>query len=290
MTTLSADLAQDRRRYRKLYARLWSDPDFVKLTQLEKLVAIYLLCGPQTNRVGLYRFSLATAKEDMGFDRKGRLAAKTAACIGSFKWEFDASASVLWIPSWWSYHTFGERENNFRGALTDLAEVPPTDLLPKFCNNLRDLHPRLHPLIQAWLPKPGRPHSVETQSTPQSRPSRGSVKAQSGLPDKTRPDKTRVQAAASENAAPSPVEISAPDLEPEPESSPQRRPTEPTFALLERMAHAVLDLAKPDDTATDLMAGFHDLLLDAKLERDQERMWRAIESARKQRQLYGRAG
>ena len=53
-------------RYRKLYARVWRHPGFTALTDGEKTLALYLLTGPQTNRLGLYTLSVATAAEHLG--------------------------------------------------------------------------------------------------------------------------------------------------------------------------------------------------------------------------------
>jgi hypothetical protein len=272
--TTTADPTVDRRRYRKLFARLWADPDFSALTESEKLVAIYLLCGPQTNRVGLYKVSIATGAEHLSW-RKYVFATRMRACVGQFSWEFDERATVLWIPSWWSYNNPGERESNFRGALTDLGEVPPTDLLAKFCNNLRDLDPRLHPFIQAWLPKGPREGSAPAQPLH----SESSATAQVELQEKRRQEraKRRVQAAAPSAAAtPDPEQ----DLDPEPELDPHQ----PTFALLERVAHTVLD-DDPSGCTTDWMDAFHRRLIDAHLPRDVDAMHRALESASHQREL-----
>jgi hypothetical protein len=52
-------------RYRKLYIRLWRHPGFLSLTDAEKVLALYLLTGPPTNRLGLYTLSIATAAEEL---------------------------------------------------------------------------------------------------------------------------------------------------------------------------------------------------------------------------------
>ena len=57
-------------RYRKVYARLWRHPGFANLNEGEKVLALYLLTGPQTNRLGLYCLSVATAAEDWERFRK----------------------------------------------------------------------------------------------------------------------------------------------------------------------------------------------------------------------------
>jgi hypothetical protein len=55
----------------------------------EQRVTLYLLSGPQTNRIGLFHFSVATATEDLdlGADTLRRALAKVSATFG---WMFDA--------------------------------------------------------------------------------------------------------------------------------------------------------------------------------------------------------
>jgi hypothetical protein len=81
-------------RYRRLYPRLWRHPGFIGLTKSGRELALYLLTGPQTNRLGIFHLSVATASEDLNVAvetiRKG-LADITA----TFGWTFDASARVF---------------------------------------------------------------------------------------------------------------------------------------------------------------------------------------------------
>lgn len=122
-------------RYKRAYPRIWRHPGFRKLTPAcEQRLALYLLTGPQTNRIGLFHFSLATAAEDLslGVDtlRKG-----LPNVLVTFGWLFDADALVMFIPSWWRWNR-PDNENVLRGNLKDLSEIPPCALADAFATNV----------------------------------------------------------------------------------------------------------------------------------------------------------
>lgn len=141
--------APDRRNYRKLYQRTWCNPDFIGLSDLERTVALYLLSGPQSNRIGFFRLSLAAAAEDLARDQADVQAALRVVCV-AFGWEFDTQARVLWIPSWWSFNPV-ENPKNLKGYLTDLSDLPRTPLAAKFCANLAQIPDALHYLFDGWV-------------------------------------------------------------------------------------------------------------------------------------------
>lgn len=117
-------------RYRRLYTALWAHPAFVRLTERDRLTSLYVLSGPQQNRIGLARFSPAAAAEDLTVPVHQFRESLTRVCE-VFGWHFDADARVLLIPSWWR---FNEPANpkHLIGCLSDLREVPPTPLLETF--------------------------------------------------------------------------------------------------------------------------------------------------------------
>jgi len=121
-------------KYRKLFARIWIHPGFRTLSKNEQLLALYILCGTQINRIGLCRFSISTAAEDLDVTpetvKKG-----LANVTGTFGWTFDSVAKVLWIPSWWRWNQ-PENPNVVRGNLKDLNEVPPCSLVDAFAANV----------------------------------------------------------------------------------------------------------------------------------------------------------
>lgn len=160
------------RRYRKIYARLWTNADFQRLTDGEKVLTLYLLSGPQTNRVGLYRISIGSACEDLRIRAKDFNYRLERVCQ-AFGWVFDELARVLWIPSWWSFNPPGEKANNFKGALTDLGEVPDSPLLARFCGNRADIPDALRSLLDPWLSVPTEfeqcSNTVETELEPQEK-------------------------------------------------------------------------------------------------------------------------
>src|SRR5688572_11640130 len=108
----------DNRRYRKIYTRLWRNADFQALNDGDKVMALYILSGPQTNRIGLFLFSPGTAHEDLGMPMLAVKKRLMSVCR-AFGWEYDHGARVIWIPSWWTFNDPKDNEKAFQGALTD---------------------------------------------------------------------------------------------------------------------------------------------------------------------------
>jgi hypothetical protein len=86
-------------RYRRIRSRLWVDPSFVKLAGGERLVVFYLLSGPHTNSLGLYRLSAAAAAEDLGIP-VGMFRRRFDSVLRAFGWRYEQHTRVLWIPEW----------------------------------------------------------------------------------------------------------------------------------------------------------------------------------------------
>jgi hypothetical protein len=127
----------DTGRYRRLYVRLWRHPGFVTLTADEKVLALYLLTGPQTNRIGIYTLSIAQAAEDLGTVPQ-TLLKRFANCCAAFGWHFDSKARVFYIPSWFKWNP-PANSNAMKGFLNDLSEIQPCGLIDAFANNLDTL-------------------------------------------------------------------------------------------------------------------------------------------------------
>jgi hypothetical protein len=124
-------------RYRKLYVRLWRHPCFVGLTDAEKVVAIYVLTGPQSNRLGLYVLSIATAAEDLGTVPE-TLKKRLLTVCQTLGWLFDARARVVYIPTFFNWNP-PENANVMKGSLKDLNEIPPCGLIDAFAANIETL-------------------------------------------------------------------------------------------------------------------------------------------------------
>lgn len=129
-------------RYRLIFPRLWRHPGFRSLSPSSRMLALYLLCGGQANRIGLFYFSPAVAAEDLKASvetiRKG-----LADVAGTFGWVFDSSAGVLYIPSWWRWNK-PANANVLTGNLKDLHEIPPCALVDAFAQNFETLPETLH--------------------------------------------------------------------------------------------------------------------------------------------------
>jgi len=124
-------------RYRRLYIRLWRHPGFRKLSDSEKILALYLLTGPQTNRLGLYGFSVATAAEDLSTVPQ-TLTKRLGKVCETFSWAFDKGSRVLYIPTWFKWNP-PDGVNVMKGSLKDLNEIPSCGLVDLFARNVESL-------------------------------------------------------------------------------------------------------------------------------------------------------
>jgi hypothetical protein len=129
-------------RYRKVYPRIWRHSGFRRLCETAQRIALYLVSGPQTNRIGLFCFSIATAAEDLKVSvetfRKRLPDVQT-----TFAWQYDAEARVFFVPSWWRWN-HPENSNVLQGNLKDLNDVPLCALVEAFAGNLETLDPTFH--------------------------------------------------------------------------------------------------------------------------------------------------
>ena len=130
-------MSSDVGRYRKVFGRLWRDGRFLKLDEGERLLVLYALTGPQTNRIGLALFSIPAAAEDLSVTPT-RLRKRLEKVCDVFAWSYDSAARVLYIPSWWRFNR-PENGNVLKGCLNDLNEVPDSDLIDLFAANLETL-------------------------------------------------------------------------------------------------------------------------------------------------------
>lgn len=89
----------ERNIYRRVYQRLWRHANFRGLSADEKVLALYLVTGPQTNLIGWYRFSPALAAEDINVPIS-QIRKRLTTVLAAFEWEFDDATQLLWIRSW----------------------------------------------------------------------------------------------------------------------------------------------------------------------------------------------
>lgn len=119
-------------KYRKLDPRIWSDEKFQQMTPMQKLVAIYVLTG-QVNRIGIFKFSVGLAAEDIGYPPDTLRDTLQEVC-NTLGWHYDSVTRVLYLPNWWRYNATGS-ELTMKGAIDDLHEVPQSHLVQDFLSN-----------------------------------------------------------------------------------------------------------------------------------------------------------
>jgi len=117
--------------YRKLYPRIW--PQLAGMSDGERAMAFYVLAGTQTNRIGLFRFMVGAAADELRRPVAATRRHFSSVCR-TFGWVYDDAARVVWIPSWWTWNE-PENPNVLKGCLKDLDELPATFLTDQFAKN-----------------------------------------------------------------------------------------------------------------------------------------------------------
>ena len=117
----------------------WMDERVGQLDALERLVAVYCLTGPQTNRLGLFLLLPGRAAVEVGASKEALLNAleRTANVLG---WKWDAASRVLWIPTWWRWNEV-ETVEEMQTCLEDLRFVPQSPFHWEFATQLQALKP-----------------------------------------------------------------------------------------------------------------------------------------------------
>ncbi len=128
-------------KYRRIDPRTWKDEKFQSLPRLQKLIVLYLLTG-QGNRIGIFSFSAGMAIEDLGTDSDGEFLSgeefrrELTAALKVMAWEMDTPRGVVYMPTWWRYNS-PANDNSMIGALTDLDDLPKTELFRAFAENTK---------------------------------------------------------------------------------------------------------------------------------------------------------
>jgi hypothetical protein len=136
----NAHMSHDKRRYRTLYVRIWREPRFRALSDAYKAATLYLLTGPQTNRMGCYVLSPALAAEDLNVTLPAFMKRLSVVCE-TFGWQWDKEARVFWIPSWWAWNA-PDNARALSGALSDRNEIPACSLLTRCLALVADTYPQ----------------------------------------------------------------------------------------------------------------------------------------------------
>ena len=130
------------RKYRKVDPRFWRDERVRPLSAHDKLVALYLFTA-QCNRIGCYSFSPGRACEDMCLPRLPTHVRHVVTALG---WEWDETAGVVYLPTWWRYNQ-PENPSVLIGVLADIDDVPDSPLVTRFCANTKYLDASL---LHTW--------------------------------------------------------------------------------------------------------------------------------------------
>ena len=138
-------------KYRKIDPRIWRDEKFFQLKPEDKLVAIYCLTA-QANRCGIFVFSFALAAEELGMVPR-TFAERFGRVVSAMKWRWDPTSRVLYLPRWWKYN-HPESINVMKGNLTDLDDLPESQLVAEFTSNTAYISRSLTETLRERSPQP----------------------------------------------------------------------------------------------------------------------------------------
>jgi hypothetical protein len=94
--------------YRKIEARMWTDPKFRRLKSNEKLVFLYLITCPGAHVSGVYYLSIAAACDETGLvEADLRYSIDTLSGLGLIR--FDPDSSTVWVVNMLRYQGRGEK-------------------------------------------------------------------------------------------------------------------------------------------------------------------------------------
>lgn len=107
-------------RYRKIDPRIWNDDKFRMMSHIDQLAWLYILTGPDSNRIGLYQFSVARAAEDIGIDTAS--VRRSLDVITKFGLAYyDDQSRLIFIPKWLEYNE-PSGANQAIGLLEDVGD------------------------------------------------------------------------------------------------------------------------------------------------------------------------
>jgi hypothetical protein len=118
--------------YRQLHTRTWSDSWFLGLTNVQKLLFIYLFSNPRASVTGLYELPLKLIRLETGLGCAAILRALEVYAAAD-KVYYDAQAEVVWVVSMPKYQ-LGERINLTlqKRIEADIRAVPECGLKQRF--------------------------------------------------------------------------------------------------------------------------------------------------------------
>ena len=115
-------------KYKKIMPRIWYQ--LRHKAEKEKIVALYCLTSPQSNRLGFYVLSEAMASEETDINIKEFQKTLESVC-NDFGWSYDRETRMLLIPSWFKFNP-PDNENVEKSLLKEFEDLPYSKLTSEF--------------------------------------------------------------------------------------------------------------------------------------------------------------
>jgi len=129
------------REYGKVATRFWVDPKILKMSETVRLVALYLLTGPEANLIGCFRCTpLHIAANNVAMIDDAQAALDELARVGFI--EYDNDAGVVFFPNWFRYDPICNQSAG-KAAIKALKGLPDSPLVGRAIRALAEFDKRL---------------------------------------------------------------------------------------------------------------------------------------------------
>ena len=139
------------RQWRKMYRGILTDPRWRGEPDAVKVAMTYVIVEA-SNRIGIFRFSVAAMADGLEWDMP-KTEEAFSRVLHLTGWRWDETARMLWLPNWWRWN-LPDAPSALQGYLTaDLPACAATPLLLEFQGYLDDIPEDRRPVFAAAVHK-----------------------------------------------------------------------------------------------------------------------------------------
>lgn len=114
--------------HHKITHKFWIDVRGASVNEI--VVALYLLTGPQSSRIGIYDLDIGAAAGALGIQKEDFEEALLKVCA-RFQWTYNESTWVMFVRGYFKYVEI-RNPKHLTGILTDLAVITDCDLIKRW--------------------------------------------------------------------------------------------------------------------------------------------------------------
>ena len=128
-------------KYQKVFARIWTSPDFREWDDDCRMMALYILTCPHRNTEGLFRLPLPFMQHDLGWELDRTKAAFAVLEAAGFI-ATDSAHDLVWIKNALKWDT-PKGSKRLKGATNALSDIPDSPLRSEYLESCAANYPDL---------------------------------------------------------------------------------------------------------------------------------------------------